>query len=325
MVSVSTAGEKRHSLFSGDVLILVAMAIFGLYAIFTRLFPGVSALAFLFAFQLVGATSFAVVALRDSVNITRAKRQAPLLLSLALVAMGSDLLLFLAARMTSIANATVAHQSVSIFMLFLAPLFAKKKTKKQELVALAISLLGMSLLYYRGFQAGTEKDITGISLGVLSGLFYALIILLYGLIHSRGVSLTMISFVRYSISAILLLPFIPWMDLNSMESHDLLPLFVFGFTFAVIATAIHTAGITKTRPLHATILGKSEPVFAIVYAVFILGQIPPGEAIAGGVLIAGSSVWLALRKEKASEETPNRSITESGSGEKVSESAAASP
>lgn len=321
-MTAASEKEEKRSLLSGDVLILLAMAIFGLYAIFIRLFPGVSPLAFLFAFQLVGAASFAIPSLRDPTNISRAKRQVPLLFSLALVAMGSDLLLFLAVRMTSIANATVAHQSVSIFMLFLAPLFAKKKTRKQELVALSISMLGMSLLYYRGLQVGTGKDIAGISLGVLSGLFYALIILLYGLIHSRGVSLTMTSFVRYAISTLLLAPFIPLMGLNSVKPHDLFPLLVFGLTFAVIATAIHTAGITKTRPLHATILGKSEPVFAIVYAVFILGEAPTTEAVVGGVLIAGSSVWLAVRKEKVSGEAPHRSITsEVGHAEKASESA----
>lgn len=274
------------------------MAMFGSYSLFLRFCPQISPLAFLAAFQVVGMVCFFFMARRQGMpRLT--KRDYVLLGLLALSATLNDLCYFFAFTTTTVANAAVAHQSVSIFLLIFAPLLLGERTRKEEWTALVISLVGIAVLY--SDQIGTSGDkphLLGITLGVVSGLYYALIIVLYRKIPDakRGITISVVNFWRYTMSSVLLLPMLPWMGLGSLQSADIIPLAGFGLAFAVIASGIHNFGITKTRSLHVSILGKSEPVFAIAYAAVFLQELPTVSVFIGGVLIVGASLWLALKK-----------------------------
>ncbi|HXE43358.1 MAG TPA: DMT family transporter, partial [Candidatus Baltobacteraceae bacterium] len=113
-----------------------------------------------------------------------------------------------------------------------------------------------------------------------------------------GYSVDFMNFWRYTISTLLLLPVIAVTGGFGVLVHSFWPLAAFGLLFAVIASRIHNIGIAHTRPLHVSIIGKSEPVFATLYAFLFLNQIPPMTAIIGGALIIGASLWLALNEEK---------------------------
>lgn len=291
---------KTIKTISGDISVLIAMAMFGSYSLFLRLYPQISPLAFLGAFQMVGMVSFFIIArLQGMPRLT--KRDYLLLAALAVVATLNDLCYFFAFTTTSVANAAVAHQSVSIFLLILAPLLLRERTRKEEWVALLISLAGIAILYSN--QLGVNGDrphLTGITLGVISGLFYALLIVLYRTIPdaNKGITISVVNFWRYAMSSVLLIPFLSLMKLGELRGLDAIPLIGFGLAFAVIASGIHNYGISKTRSLHVSILGKSEPIFAIVYALLILHELPTIQAVIGGTLIVGSSLWLTLKKEE---------------------------
>ena len=92
------------------------------------------------------------------------------------------------------------------------------------------------------------------------------------------------------------------MHVSSIQRDDLALLVAFGILFAVIASGIHNLGISRTRSLHASILGKSEPVFAIIYAWIFLSEGPSMRTVIAGVLIIGASTWLALRAHKEKSE-----------------------
>src|SRR5258708_4276591 len=78
---------KTKSLrLEGDALILVAMALFWSYALFLRLFPGISTLAFLFAFQVVGAGT--LLAINKFKPALPSRQELVLLAMLAFVALG---------------------------------------------------------------------------------------------------------------------------------------------------------------------------------------------------------------------------------------------
>lgn len=284
--------EPKSSV-KGDVLVLLAMAMFASYALFLRLCPQIPPAVFLFAFQAVGALSFAIIAFRQGFPEMRGKGW--FLLALAVVALANDLLYFSAFRATTVANAAVSHQMVSVFLLVLAPLLLGEKTRKNEWIAFVFSIIGIAVLYRNGITV-SGKDFWGITMGVGSGLFYALLVILYRYLPQQGLSISVINFWRYLFSTVLLVPFAPMLKSYRFAPSDLIPLAGFGLLFAVIASGIHNTGISKTRSLHVSILGKSEPVFAVIYAYYILHETPATDAVIGGILIVGSSVWLTLRE-----------------------------
>ncbi len=292
---------QRSQIFTGDILILIATAIFGSYPLFFRLYPGIHPLTFVFAFQIVGAIAFFTLGLRGGFpRLTR--KDWTLLLGLALVAVANDALYFTAIKLTSVANAAVSHQSVSIFLIFLAPLLLKEKTQRDEWIALIFSLLGIAVLYRGSLDFNSMQNLIGITAGVMSGLFLAFLIILYRVIpdKDRGLNIRIVNFWRYSMSAAILLPFAPLMGVTTLSMASIAPLVAFGLLFAVIAAGIDTFALNITRALHASILKKSEPVFAIIYAFFILNEYPTLEVMVGGALITGPGIWLAYRKREKS-------------------------
>ncbi len=289
---------KFYKEAKGDLLILGAMLIFGSYALFLRFLPGIPTISFLFSFQVVGAISFFLLSLKRELRISR--RDLLLLLGLAVVAVGNDLTYFQAFRFTTIANAALSHQMVSVFLIFLAPYLLKEKINKNEWIALIISLLGILIIYWNGLGFRSANDLLGISLGLLSAIFLSLLIIFYRLISQRGLKLSIINFWRYLVSIILLLPFIFLSGAFNAMYQSIIPLLLFGFIFAVLASGIHTWGIIQTRSLHASILGKSEPVIAVIYGVILLNEIPSPQVIIGGLLIIGAGVWLAFLSPKLS-------------------------
>lgn len=282
---------------SGDVLVFLAMLVFGSYALFLRFFPAIPALIFLFSLQLVGALGFFVLAPKNNIWSVF-KKNSWLFFGFVAVALGNDLSYFIAFRMTSVANAAFAHQMVSVFLLCLAPVFLAEKTTKKEWITLFVSLGGLSLLYARGFGFSNARDMAGITLGLLSALFYALLIVCYRKLTERGLTIREINFWRFFISTVIMFPFVFAFGGLHASPENLFVLFGFGLLFAVIASSMHNYAIAHTRSLHVSIIGKSEPVIAACYAFFFLSETPSLLTILGGAVILGSSAWLAFQKEK---------------------------
>lgn len=282
----------KLKLHQGDSYVLLAMLIFGTYPLFLRFFPEIPLITFLFSFQVVGVLAFLLLQYKKGFSkISRS--QIILLTTLAIVALGNDLSYFLAFRLTSVANAALGHQMVSVFLLFLASIFLKEKTRQKEYLALGASLLGILIIYSRGLSVHSATDIIGISLSLLSALFYALLITHYRYL-SREFSVVTINFFRYLISTILLLPIIFFFQDFRVSGNEIPILVAFGILFAVIASGIHNLGMSQTRALHVSIIGKTEPIVAVCYAYLFLHEIPSLEAILGGTLIIGASFYLAL-------------------------------
>ena len=278
---------------SGDFLIFFSLLIFGTYALFLRFFPSIPTLTFLFFFQLVGAICFSGLLLKQGFRKLE-KRSLILLSVLTFVALANDLLYFSALRLTKVANAALPHQMSDLFLIFLAPLLLHKKTVRHEWGTLALSLLGLIIIYRKSLEIQSSTDILGITLAFLSTFFVSLVIILYQYLPKLGLTLTAINFWRYTLSTIVLLPFMFIYGGFNLTYQDLPPLLLFGLIFAGIASGINTYGISKTRPLHASIILKSESVIASFYAFLFLKEIPSTETFIGGALIIGSALWLTL-------------------------------
>lgn len=292
------AGNTKTATSSGDALVLLAMALFGCYALFLRYFPDIPTLAFLVAFQVVGAVVLGFG--MRGLDWQAVRRRLPLLFALSVCAIGNDLTYFAAFRLTSVANAAIAHQSMSLFLLILAPWLLKERTRREEWIGLSVALVGFAVLYLDGVRYSGTADIVGISLGLLSGLFMAFVIILYRTLPGDDMPVRAVNFCRYSIGTALLVPVFAFTGLDQVEAPDVLPLVAFAVLFGVIGTSLHAIGISRTRSLHASILGKTEPVFAALYAFVLLNEGLSAETLVGGALVLGSSLWLTLKHRESS-------------------------
>ena len=288
---------RKMGTVSGDALIFGAMLFFGTYSLFIRLRP-LPIFTYLLAFQIVGAMAFFIWAAFRKQKIRTDRILIPSFIGLAVSATLNDLTYFYAFQETTVAKAAISHQMVSVFLLALAPLVVKERTTKREWGAMIFALFGIILLFSDKNVGSSKNDLLGIALGLTSAFFYACIILFYRRLQNEfQLSLTTINTWRYCLSAIFLLPFIPIMAAYSYTSTDFAVLVFFGVLFAVVASGLHCLGMGMTKALHSSIIGKSEPVFAVFYAYLFLHETPAPPTIFGGVIVMAASLWLSMQKE----------------------------
>ena len=284
--------------------ILTGLLVFGLYGIFIKVFQSrISPFTFLCAFQAVGLLAWwiAYFAIGHDWGWKMTDKEKLYLFLFAFVALGNDLSFFYAMKLTKIANAVLAHQMVSLAMVFLAPLFLGEKRRGKELISLAISIFGLAIIYLGADRSGGTSDFWGITLGLISAVFLAFLIIFYKLLDKGGMSLSKMNTYRFLGSMFLLLPLTQIKELEfgfKAEGGDLSVLLVFGFLFAFVASGIHNYGISRARGMVSTILGKMEPVIAAIYAWWLLGEEVPITTLIGGIIIVGSSIWLAFGQAK---------------------------
>lgn len=287
--------NSRSSNVPGDLLILLTMGIFGAYPLFLRWFPDISPLTFLLAFQAAGAIGFFMLWIGNRQKVSPYARK--LIVALVLVSLGSDFGYLVAIRLTSIANAAFSHQLTSVFMLLLAPWLLREQTQRNEWIAFIFSVVGLGILYTGSFSGSGRNDILGITLGVLSALCLALLFVIYRLLAREKLHVATINFWRHFVSTIVLVPIIFSVEKVSYTPNQIYVLTVFGLLFALIASGINNFALMRSRALHASIIAKSEPVFAGVYAFLIFGEQPTLQLLLGGTLIVGSGIWLAMQKK----------------------------
>ena|SRR6185312_13807443 len=289
--------RQNQNILAGDLCVLSAMALFGTYSLFLRFAPSIPTLEFLFGFQAIGFVAFAAANKGlGAVPASMRKWMALLVIS----ALANDLALFSGFRLTSVANIAFSHQTVSIFLLFLAPWVLQERTRQEEWLSLGIAGVGLAFLYMaKPDSSVTGNDIAGISLGIASGLFYALVLLMYRVLFkgdaAGSMNIARINTWRYGVSTFVLAPILFCSEKIDFTLQNAAVVGSFGVLFAVVATILHLMGIARTRILHASILGKSEPLFAVLYAAIFLHEIPSGMTLLGGTLIISSAFFLVLK------------------------------
>lgn len=282
------------------VLISVAMLIFGFYAIFLKSNPQIHPVIFLFAFQVVGLITWGAKWIHEGRHMPKGKTWL-LLFALAFVAVGNDLAYFAGfSFFPPVAPVALGHQMHSVFLVLLVPFIMKKNLTGNEWKAIVVAVVGLVVLF--GNQIGIDADMRGIGLGVLSAFFLAFLFVLYPLLNDRGLDVTAVNTWRFLFSTAMLIPFVPFVGATTLTITDYGTLALFGILFAFVASGMHNYAMSDKRelpPIHASIIGKSEPIIAIVYARMFFGSQEPITlaVILGAILIVGAGIWLAFQEK----------------------------
>jgi len=209
----------------------------------------------------------------------------------ALSLFGNVFCFFLAYRLTTMANAVITHYTAPIFAALLAPVLLAEKRERVTGLALIISTAGLILI--AGDVAPGPAHLAGTALGLLSGLFYGISIVV-GKRLVRSCPPTVIMLYQSSILSCMALPFAlssSWQP----SAASLLMLLAYALIACLLAPVLYLRGLRHVEAQHAGILAYSELLFVVLLG-FVLGEKPGVHVIAGGILIAISG-WIVLRAE----------------------------
>ncbi len=215
-----------------------------------------------------------------------------------LVAMGVILAIHWSTFFKSIQVSTVAiglltFSTFPVFVTFLEPYFFKEKIKLSDVIIAIVTFLGVVLVIPK-FQLGNNLT-QGVLWGVTSGFTYA-ILSMFNRKYVKEYSSLIIAFYEQLGATIVLIPFL-FLQNPSFQTKDILLLVLLGTVFTGISHSLFINGLKNIKTQIAGIISCLEPVYGIIFAIFLLREIPTLKEALGGIIIL-STVFYSTIKSK---------------------------
>lgn len=200
---------------------------------------------------------------------------------------------FKSVQVSNVAICVLTFSTYPMFVTFLEPYFFKEKIRLFDIMTAFITLFGISLIVPK-FEL--ENNLTqGALWGILAGFTCALLSI-FNKKYVRKYSSSLLAFYENLVCAVVLFPFLIFMR-PVLYAKDIFLLLILGVIFTALAHSLFIKGMTHVKAQLASIITCLEPIYGIVFAIFLLHEIPQGRTILGGAVIIGATI-LATVKSK---------------------------
>jgi drug/metabolite transporter (DMT)-like permease len=206
----------------------------------------------------------------------------------------------------AVSNVAIGLLSFSSFPLFttaLEPLLLHQRLSRIHIIASLLIVPGIYLLV-PSFTLQNQTTL-GVFWGVLSGATFALLSVANRWLGEKYPSLV-ISLYQDGVATIILLPalFLTPSASSLWAPRELLILLFLGVICTALAHTLFIASLRHMTAQSASLVASLEPVWGIVFGIFLLQELPTTTALLGGVLIIGAvllpgiSALVSPRSEK---------------------------
>lgn len=285
---------------NGVISVLVALpfvSMTGLFGKFLSLSPILIVQGrAIFAF---GALFLALFAIRKAIFFKNYREWAWLIVSGTILAV-HWIAFFQAIQVSTVAIGLLSFSSYPLFTTFLEPLFFREQLRRRNILVVLLVICGLALMATSNNDDSNTiisgSVVQGVLWGLASGLgFAALTLLNRG--HVRNHSPLLLTCWQNGIAALVILPW-SWSESWDLSGKEWGLLFILGVVCTVGGHTLLINGLRHVRAQVVSLLiAGMEPVFAILFALFLLGETPSGQTLLGGVLIVGTTVFMISRPE----------------------------
>jgi drug/metabolite transporter (DMT)-like permease len=285
---------KRH-LATGLIDIHLAVLLFGFAGLFGKFLVLPAWLIVL------GRTGFATLALGIRVILSKDRRhpqrpQTMVRFSLLGVVLATHWITFFhAIQVSSVAVGLLAFSTFPVFITGLEPWWFKERYRRFDLLTALSVVLGLVIMISPGSASNGGRIVAGVMWGTISGFTFAILSLLNRQ-WVRDYPPAVIALYQNGTAALLLLPMMVTVDI-AIGPKEIGLLIVLGVLCTALSHALFIRGLATVRAQLAAIIACLEPVYGIVFAGVLLGEIPRASTIAGGTLILLTTTFAMIRRE----------------------------
>ena len=199
---------------------------------------------------------------------------------------------FSAIQASTVAVALLAYSTAPGFVAILEPLVHRQAPSPLALLAAGLVLSGVALMVPR--WSWSEATAVGAAWGVGAGLLFAILMLLNRKLVPVYGPVRLSCYLNIGASVVLL-PFLPtaWVPLGAK---DWILVAVLGLGFTVVAHTLFTGSLRQLKAQTASIISALEPVYGIIGAALLLGEVPTPRSLAGGAIIVATVLWISTRE-----------------------------
>jgi drug/metabolite transporter (DMT)-like permease len=206
-----------------------------------------------------------------------------------------NMITYLAAlKYTDAAIAVLTHYTAPIFVAILAPVILKEKITGRILVSLLMAITGFVIIFFKISSVGPHFWL-GTLLGLASGLFYALIIMLAKDLLNR-VTGEVILFYQNFFGVFLLLLFIPLSSFK-IDSASYWKILLAAVLYPGFASYLYMRGLKKVESVKASIVGYLEPLGTITWGWIFFSEQITIRTVIGGFFILYSGYYVTKQEK----------------------------
>ena len=202
-----------------------------------------------------------------------------------------------ATRLTTAANAIFLQYTGPAYVLLLSPWLLAEPFRAIDGLCVLLSLAGMSLFFVGKVETGQAF---GNALGIISGIFFALTIVLLRRDEKAGRGDALPSTALGNlIAAAVTLPWM-WQALPQMTTaRGAGVLLYLGVVQLGLAYVLFIRGVRKVPAAEASLISMLEPIFNPIWVLLGTGEKPGPWAIAGGAIVIAAVVVRTLAPQRA--------------------------
>jgi drug/metabolite transporter (DMT)-like permease len=206
---------------------------------------------------------------------------------------------FMSMKLTSASTAVVLMYTAPVFVMIYSVMFLSEKMTKTKIISVVLMIFGCT--FVSGILNGFKFNVSGILIGLASGISYSLYNILTRIEMMKKYDSTKASlycFIFFAISSLFVSN--PENIFNTaMKNPVLIVLFAFlmGLSTSALPYFFYTKALKVIPAGTATSLGIIEPMSATLFSVFVFGEVLSVVSIIGIVLILVSVFILSIEKE----------------------------
>jgi len=193
---------------------------------------------------------------------------------------GTVILLVLATKATTAANAIFLHYTAPFFVFLIGiPLLGERPTGK-DWKGLGLAMTGVLCIVL----GGGEADRLGVGFGLVSGLSFGTLIVLLRRYSARNPL-----WIAFGNNLVVGLVLFPWIGGEIwISSRDLLLMLVMGIVQLGLPYVLFGLAIRQVNAREASLISLLEPLLNPVWVFFLVGETPSWETrLGGGIILAG--------------------------------------
>jgi drug/metabolite transporter (DMT)-like permease len=201
---------------------------------------------------------------------------------------------FHAIQISTVAVGILALYTFPAITSFLEPLIEREKIRADNMILAGVVFFGI-LLMIPEFEL-SNRTTAGILWGLASAALFSFrnILVRKKLCHLS--SMTTMCYQLVVISA-MLLPFVP-LKYNLVAEHRLDLLLLLGIVFTAAPHILLVDSLRHLKAATASLILCLHPMYSIVFAAFLISEVPEPKVMAGGLLIIGVSVYESIRARR---------------------------
>ncbi len=200
---------------------------------------------------------------------------------------------FRSIQVSTVAVGLFTFSTFPVFVVFLEPLFLGEKLQVRSVIIAVVAFGGVTLMVTPG---GGNVAGRGAVWGVFSGFTFAFLSIMNRKFVQRYDAL-LLALYQNAAAAIVLSPLFFTLKPH-LNGRDLALLMLLGVVFTAISHSLFISGLKRVRTRIASIMACLEPVYGVMFALLLLGEVPGVRVVLGGLVIVGMALYVTVRPDR---------------------------